>query len=214
MIDYSKYKWLDVKVTLPESAKDKEKDAKRLLDTLDKKDYPEGKKNLFALYYFDQCDKYAKEDRLNQLELDSNLSKTFRSWSKSQSLKKLYDQLIQNEKGKYVMSGIVIIMTCTLVLFFLRAILSEDFVVNFSVDAIVGAIALLFLYRNMRIKYRMLKKYTNIKDFMYLDVASIVLCVLLKIWLPATFDVSLVILMITYYISKKRFDKVLQEFKI
>ena len=47
MIDYTKYKWLDVQASLPESAQIKEKEAKRLLDTLDKKDFTSAKKLAF-----------------------------------------------------------------------------------------------------------------------------------------------------------------------
>ena len=214
MIDYTKYKWLDIQSSLPESASSKEKEAKRLLDTLDKKDYSPGKKNILANYYFDQCAKYAQEGRLDQIKLDSNLSRDFRSWSKSQSFKKLEQQILSNDKGKFVMSGIVIVMTGTLILFFLMAILTEKFLINIWVDGIVGALALVFFYRNMKIKYRVIKKYAPAKDYLYLDIASFVLCILLKIWLPVSFDFSLIILFITHYISKKKFDKTVDGFSI
>lgn len=219
MIDYTKYSWLDVQATLPESASSKEKEAKRLLDTLDKKDFMSGKKNILASYYFDQCAKYAGEDRLSQFKLDSNLSKDFKSWSKSNSFKKLQEQILQNEKGKFIMSGIVIVMTCTLTLFFLIAMLTyittltDRFLVNKWIDTIVGAVAMVFLYRNMKIKYRTIKRYTDIKDFVLLDVASMVLCFLLKIWIPM-FDFSVLILFVAHYISKRKFDKVLDGFTI
>lgn len=214
MIDYTKYKWLDAQASLPEEASEKEKEAKRLLDTLDKKDFLPGKKNILANYYFDQCAKFAQEGRLGQIKLDSNPNRDFRSWAKSQSFKKLAEQILQNEKGKFIMSGIVIVMTGTLVLFFLMAVLTENFLINIWVDAIVGALAIVFLYRNMKIKYRIIKKYTSPKDYMYLDVSSFVLCVLVKIMMPGFLDFSLVILFIAHFISKKKFEKMLDNFEI
>lgn len=181
MIDYTKYKWLDVQASLPESAQIKEKEAKRLLDTLDKKDFTSAKKDILARYYFDQCEKYAQEDRLDQIKLDSNLTRDFRSWPKSSSFKKMVEQGVQSDKGKFVMSGIVIVMTGTLLVFFLVAILTGKFLFNIWVDGIVGALSIVFLYRNMKIKYRLVKRYTASRDYLYLDIASFVLCFLLKI---------------------------------
>lgn len=214
MIDYTKYKWLDVQASLPESAQIKEKEAKRLLDTLDKKDFTPAKKDILARYYFDQCEKYAQEDRLDQIKLDSNLTRDFRSWPKSSSFKKMVEQVVQSDKGKFVMSGIVIVMTGTLLVFFLVAILTGKFLFNIWVDGIVGALSIVFLYRNMKIKYRLIKRYTASRDYLYLDIASFVLCFLLKIWLPVSFDFSLIILFIAHFVSKKKFDKMLDEFTI
>lgn len=215
MIDYAKYKWLDVTVELSPEALAKEKEVQHLLDTLDKKDYLAGKKNILASYYIDQCNKYASEDRLDQIKLDSSLTKSFRTWPKSQSFKKLSDQIIQNEKGKFIMSGIVIVMTGTLILFFLMAVLTEKFLFKtIWIDGIVGALAIVFFYRNMKIKYKTIKRYTDSKDFLYLDIASIVLSILLKMWLPVSFDFSLIILFIAHYVSKKKFDKILDGFEI
>ena len=122
------------------------------------------------------------------------------------------ENLLKEDKAKFQLSGIVIVVTGTLILFFLRAILAQEFVVNFSVDAIVGAIALVFFYRNMRIKVRLLKSYEQLKDYIYMDVASFVMCILLKMWLPVMFDVSLVILVISYYVQRRKFEKYLKGF--
>lgn len=214
MIDYSKYTWLDGQAVLPEIAQDNEQEVRRLLEFLDKKSFSACKKNIIARYYFYQCEQFAKENKLKQLKLDSNISRNLRIWEKEDSYKEFYKNVLEDAKGKYIMSGIVIIMTCTLLIFFLTAILTENFVINFSIDAIVGALAILFLVRNLKIKYKLLKKYTNPLNYLYFDVASIVLCIVLKIFMPASFDYSLVILFIAYYASKKKFDKALQELDI
>ena len=128
--------------------------------------------------------------------------------------KKMVEQVVQSDKGKFVMSGIVIVMTGTLLVFFLVAILTGKFLFNIWVDGIVGALSIVFLYRNMKIKYRLVKRYTASRDYLYLDIASFVLCFLLKIWLPVSFDFSLIILFIAHFVSKKKFEKMLDEFTI
>lgn len=214
MIDYTKYRWLDPMFSLDESCLSKEKEAKRLLDTLDKKDYMPGKKNILACYFFDQCKKYAEEGRLDQIKLDSNLTKEFNTWPKSQSFKKLKEHILGDEQGKFIMSGIVIVMTGTLILFFLVAMLTDKFLINKWVDTLVGALAIVFFYRNMKSKYKLLKKYTKSRDFLYMDIASIAMSVLVKMMLPQGFDFTLIILFISHFISKKKFEKVLEAFVV
>lgn len=209
MLDYSKYTWLDSSARLDEAVKEKNQEAKRLLDTLDKKSFPTYKKDILAQYYFYQCQQNANDNKLDSFKLDSNVSRDIKSWTKEESFKEFYANVLQDVKGKYIMSGIVMIMTCTLLIYFLTAILTQNFVINFSIDAIVGAIAILFLFRNVKIKYKLLKKYTNARNYLYIDVASIVLCIALKVMMPAGYDFSLVILFLAYYFSKKQFDKAL-----
>lgn len=77
--------------------------------------------------------------------------------------------------------------------------------VNFSVDAIIGCAAFVFAFMNVRTKYRTLKRYDLVRDFIYLDVLSLILCMLFKISFPVQVDFSLVILIVDYYLCKKRF---------
>lgn len=81
---------------------------------------------------------------------------------------------------------------------------------NFSVDAIVGAIALVFFYRNMKLKIQLIKIYTPVRDYLYMDIASFVMCILLKMWLPPAFDVSIIVLVIAYYVQRRKFENFLK----
>lgn len=209
MIDLKQYSWLNPHHPMPDAG-DEERQFIDILKVIEKKESNPALRNIYANYYLEQVEK-AKEDGL-EWKLDKNLGKEVRSWAKSQSFKKMKENLLKEDKAKFQLSGIVIVVTGTLILFFLRAILAQEFVVNFSVDAIVGAIALVFFYRNMRIKVRLLKSYEQLKDYIYMDVASFVMCILLKMWLPVMFDVSLVILVISYYVQRRKFEKYLKGF--
>lgn len=209
MIDLKKYTWLTPRFPLPESH-DEEQSFQDILKTIEKKESNLAMRNIYANYYLNQCQKAREEGK--PLQLEGNLGKEIRSWGKSQSFKKFKDVYLKEDKAKFQLCGIVIVVTGTLILFFLRAILAQKFVVNFSVDAIVGAIALVFFYRNMKMKIRLVKSYTPIKDYLYLDIASFVMCILLKMWLPPTFDVSIIVLVIAYYVQRRKFEKYLQTF--
>lgn len=212
MLDLSKYLWLDPSVIVDESLTSKNKELKRFLDQLDKKDYSFAKKNILASFCIKQMHEYASQGRLDDFVFDQSIGKMARSFSKKEAFKKYLQEMLQNDHTKFVMTGMMIVMTGTLLCVFLRAVLVQKFLINFSIDAIVGAIAILFLYRNMKSKYRMVKRYTTPKEYLMLDIASLVLCLMLKLMLPAWIDISLIILFVSYYIQKKKFDRLLKDF--
>lgn len=209
MIDLKNYTWLTPHFPLPEGGEE-ERQCKDILKIIEKKESNMAIRNLYANYYLDQHQKAKEEGRT--LQFDGNLGKELRSWGKTQSFKKFKEAFLKEDKAKFQLCGISIVVTGTLILFFLRAILAQEFVVNFSVDAIVGAIALVFFYRNMKMKIRLVKSYTPIKDYIYLDVASFVMCILLKMWLPPTFDISIIVLVIAYYVQRRKFEAYLKAF--
>jgi len=95
----------------------------------------------------------------------------------------------------------------TLVLFFAKAMWEGEYFINFSVDAIVGTIALVVAASQYRIKYSVITKFTRSWDYILMDVLSVLLCLLLKVWLPASLDFSLFVLLMNYFLQKKRFEE-------
>ncbi|MDY6085143.1 MAG: hypothetical protein SPI19_00110 [Peptoniphilaceae bacterium] len=110
-------------------------------------------------------------------------------------------------EGQLVMSGITLIISGTLFLYFLRAVFYSDFLVNFSVDAIVGTLALIFLVRSLRTKYRLLKHSALRSYSIQMDVASFILAALLRLFWQIPFDFSLPILTISYFFQRRRWSR-------
>ncbi len=98
-------------------------------------------------------------------------------------------------------------MMGTLFIYFLWAVINSKFLVNFSIDALVGVVALVILIRNLKVKYSVIKKYTSEKQFMILDLVAFVLCFLIKVVVKIPFDFSLIILLISHYATKRIFNK-------
>lgn len=117
---------------------------------------------------------------------------------------------ISEDKTKISLTGLTIIMMGTLFIYFLWAVLNSNFLINFSIDAIVGVIAFVLLVRNLKLKYKTIKKYTNEKQFMILDIISFILCFLIKIVVKVPFDFSLIILLISHYATKQIFNKIVK----
>lgn len=114
----------------------------------------------------------------------------------------------EDYKAKFIMSGLTIVMMATLVVYYIGAVINKRFLISFSIDSIVGVVAFGFLLRNLSIKYKVIKEFTSPKEFIILDVLSILLCIMIKFAFEIPFDISLPILVISYYISKKKFEKV------
>ena len=79
------------------------------------------------------------------------------------------------DKAKVSLTGLTIIMMGTLFIYFLWAVINSKFLVNFSIDSLVGVVAFVILVRNLKLKYDVIKKYTSEKQFMILDFVAFVL---------------------------------------
>lgn len=124
------------------------------------------------------------------------------------AVKKRNEDRIREDKAKIMMSSLTIIMTGTLVVYFFYAVLNSKFLVNFSIDALVGAVALVILIRNFKLKYKVLKNYSDLNYFKFIDVLSFSVCVFIKTAFKIPFDFSLFILLLAYYLTKTKFDKI------
>jgi hypothetical protein len=114
------------------------------------------------------------------------------------------------DKAKVSLTGLTIIMMGTLFIYFLWAVINSKFLVNFSIDALVGVVAFVILVRNLKLKYDVIKKYTSEKQFMILDFVAFVLCFLIKVVVQIPFDFSLIILLLSHYATKQIFNKIVK----
>lgn len=180
----SKYSWLDPR---PFEI-NKEMDA--CLRSIDRKEWNAYKKNMMAQYLIE------KE------EFDGNLRKI----EKSNEFKKIKEEKKASIQTQYVLCSLMIMMTGTMLIYFVNAIFRESYVINFSIDAIVGSVALVLFIRNEWLKYRITKACLNKKDYMLYDLLTLIFCILLKFFIYH-FDVSLIIFIASYYFSKRRWTQ-------
>ena len=191
------YSWLTAPI--PEG---QEQRIEKVLNGLDHKKWLPWKKDLYATYYLNQLETHMKNGHMSKFNLTlANVS----SWSKEDAFVEFEQSVVQNVKGKFQVSGVIIIMMATLLTFFFYEVFAQSYLFNFSIDAIVGTIAAVVLFVNVRAKYRMIKKWTQSKDFVMMDALSIVMVILLRTVLPAL-DFSLVVFTVSYFLQKKKFD--------
>lgn len=109
----------------------------------------------------------------------------------------------------FILTGISIIISATIFIYFLGSLVRNDYLIHYAIDSIIGIISLIFMVKNLITKHKMIKKYTKKKFFIAMDILSILLSLMIKIFIPIAFDFTLVILLISYFVSKKSFDQLL-----
>lgn len=181
----------------------------QVLAAIDRKDWKAAKKDLYATYYLTQRDRFAQDGRMKDFTLDAG---NMKSWRRQSAFKKFLAEYDEQETGKFRITGMITTICMTLVLFFAKAVWEGEYFINFSVDAIVGVIALVAAISQYRIKYRVIRMFTKPRDYILMDVLSLVLCLLLKVWLPPNFDFSLFVLLMNYFLQKKRFEEAVAAF--
>ena len=143
-----------------------------IVQRIEKSDLIDAKKELMI-----EIVQNKKED-----DFDKKIDRLYRQFSKSSSFKKHAEKMVCRDDEKLKICNMMLVMSVTLTLFFLKAVLFSSYVVNFSVDAIVGCLAFVFSFINVRTKYRTLRRYNLVRDFIYLDGLSLLLCILFKMF--------------------------------
>lgn len=190
------YSWLQKKPV------DLSEEEAQILRWIDKKSWNDVKKDFTAQYCLDHRE---------ALEGDRNHS--IRKLLKSQEFHQAQKELLSSIQSQLTLCSLVIIMTGTLFIYFLNAVLRQNYLVNFSIDAIVGSLALVLLIRNEWLKFRLTKFYTQSRDYLMIDILALVFCFLLKLMI-AHMDVSLLVLLAVYYFSKRKWTHRMRELLI
>ena len=191
------YAWLTA--SIPEG---QESRIEKVLKGIDNKKWLSWKKDLYATYYLKQLEVFMNNHQMGKFHLTlANIS----TWNKDDQFVQFEKETVNNAKGKFQASGVIIIMMATLVTFFIYEVFANKYLFNFSIDAIVAVIAGVILFVNVKNKYKMIGKWTASRDFIWMDALSVIMVILLRTVLPKL-DFSLIVFVISYFVQKKKFD--------
>lgn len=110
-------------------------------------------------------------------------------------------------KEKFTMSALFVVMSATLVFFFVKGILTQSWIFSFSIDALIAAAAAAVCLVNLKAELGVLKIFGLYKWGVWMSIAAAVLCMLLEMLMPKGLDASFVILLAVYFIEKSRLKK-------
>lgn len=120
------------------------------------------------------------------------------------AFKESLEKTIHDDRGLFEISGLISIVCATLVCMFLRALLLDNYLINFSVDALIAAVALAGLILNLMAQFKVVGFYGSTWENAALDVLGLGLWFGLLLLMPGI-DTSLVIFVVTYFIEKRKF---------
>ena len=72
---------------------------------------------------------------------------------------------------------------------------------------LAAALAIVLAVRNYQIRWRIIKQDERKAIFLSIDIITLVLCLLVKILVRGNFDVSYLLLVIAYFVTKKIYRK-------
>lgn len=142
---------------------------------------------------------------------DKKLPDKLLSRKNSVAFKESVEKTIKEDKGLFEISGLISIICATLVCMFLRACFLSQYVVNFSVDSLIAAVAFAGLILNLHSQWKTIRFYGSLRDYLLLDLLGLALWVGLLLIFPR-FDTSLVIFVLCYFIEKKKFKVQIENF--
>lgn len=133
------------------------------------------------------------------------------SKKKTDAFAKSAMQIVKEDRSQFQMTGLISVICASLMSMFIRSSILGQYLINFSIDAAVGAIAAAFLLVNLGSQLRLVRIYGKNTDFVLLDVLSFGLWLLLCLMMKA-FDTSLLVYFVCYLFEKKKFEKLTDQF--
>jgi hypothetical protein len=143
-----------------------------------------------------------------------NPSRKYRAYLKaidnSNKYKETKKKIIKEDNEKITISGIWLVFSLCIVFMFIKCIITQKYLINFSIDLVFASIALLLSYRNIKVRYKILKRY-HLEKYLRFDIMCLILCIISKFIVSGNFDVSYLILVINYFITKKKIEEDLKK---
>lgn len=131
--------------------------------------------------------------------------------SKGQAFSQMREKLLRQNYEKMTISGIWLVFSVCILLLFFKNLLTEHYLINFSVDLIAVAIALVLAFRNYQVRWHVIAHSANKSVYLAIDIVTLVLCIIVKLLVSGNFDVSYLLLVIAYFVTKRRYRKELEE---
>ena len=127
---------------------------------------------------------------------------------KDKLTKKQVAQIKKEILEKYTISGLWQTMCGYIVLLFVKELLIDNYLINFSIDVLVAIVAFYITLHNLVNQYKLINEYNiSKKPFIFQIFGYIVGLFIVIITLKSPFDISFAILVIAFLTNKKLFER-------
>lgn len=120
-------------------------------------------------------------------------------------------RLLETKKqdfDKYTISGLWITMCGSIVLMFVKELLTNNYLIHLYVDSLVAIVGFYIALHNLYHQYQLIQSYQMTLKPLVLQVIGILIgFVVVIMTLKSPFDYSFLILVVAYLTSKRKFEK-------
>lgn len=170
-------------------------------------------KNIIINIGIQRCLDGMKANKKASLVIPKDLKDFCAKLGKGPVYKDMKTKMRNQDYEKLHIASIWMVFSLCLVLFFLRNLMNQDYTINYIVDVIVGCVAGAIAFQNFMIKRRIIKRYQFDSFYIRLDVITLIACIFVKIISKSNFDITYLLLVISFFVMKKKikadFEKVI-----
>ncbi|MCD7894014.1 MAG: hypothetical protein LUG60_09990 [Erysipelotrichaceae bacterium] len=144
----------------------------------------------------------------NTQKISSNIKDYVYKTNKNISYKNQLKQIKEEDKQKYSISIILIIMCGYIVIAFLKEFLSQNYLIHFYIDSLIAVVAFFITIRQMLGIYHLIKKHDISLRPLGVIIAGFVLSIIVTfITYTSPFDITFLLIVIASITSKRIYDK-------
>lgn len=133
---------------------------------------------------------------------------------KQKSTKKEVLELKKEIVEKYTIAGLWQTMCGYIVLLFIKELLTNNYLISFSIDILVAIVAFYITLHNLINQYKLIKEYNiSMKPFYFQIFGFIIGLFIVVITLKSPFDISFAILVVALLTNNRIFEKEFNKIK-
>lgn len=116
---------------------------------------------------------------------------------------------------RYTISGLWQTMCGYIVFMFIKELLTDNYLIHFSVDALIAIVSFYIMLHNLVNQFNLIKQTKISKKPIIFQIAGFVVALfIVLITLKSPFDISFAILVVAFITNKKMFEKELNTVKL
>ncbi len=104
------------------------------------------------------------------------------------------------------------VFTMFIVLLFIQNYFHGTYLINYSIDVIPAILCFYLSIQYFINKLRICKRYNFPSNIVYLDIFVFLFCLLIKLLVPSPFDITFLLFVVSYFISKKKISKLFESY--
>lgn len=161
-------------------------------------------RNIIANIALQQCLDGMKTNKKASVVIPKDLKDYVSKYSKGPVYKEMKKKIRNQDYEKFSIASIWVVFAFCIVLFFLKSLLLQQFVIHYIVDVAVACVAGAFALKNYMIRSRIIRRYQFGSFYTRIDVITLIACVFIKVISESNIDITYLMLVIAFFVTKKK----------